>query len=161
MKSHTLLTLIVFLSVSFPCTSQECIPQIRTLSDTVFHTGDRIELRKLHFNLSGGQSVRTEPLILLDSLTLILDKDSSLEIEIAHHTDIRGSEQANLALSEKRAQRVFEYLLRKGVLESRMSNRGAGESESLIKPEVIEKETVSDKREALHAINRRTEIIFK
>lgn len=49
---------------------------------------------------------------------LILYKD--LKIEIQGNCDIRGSADYNIALGEKRANAVFEYLKANGVAEHRM-----------------------------------------
>lgn len=57
-----------------------------------------------------------------------LRDNPSLKIEVVAHTDCRGSDEANLALSEKRAKAIADYLKTKvpdGPL--RIKHRGAGE----------------------------------
>src|SRR5690606_32582234 len=47
-------------------------------------------------------------------------------IEIVGHTDSTGSRAHNMALSQRRAQAVANYLSAQGVDPSRLSTRGAG-----------------------------------
>lgn len=53
------------------------------------------------------------------------------DITITGHTDRLGSRQSNLALSEKRAAVVANYLKSKGV-DARITVRGAGEDEAIL-----------------------------
>lgn len=67
----------------------------------------------------------------LDELVAYLKKNESQQLSITGHTDSRGSEKDNLKLSEKRAAAVAAYLIRKGVLLTRISSSGKGESEPI------------------------------
>ncbi len=68
----------------------------------------------------------------LDSLVGILNDNPNLVIELTAHTDMVGSEENNIELSQKRAQAVAEYLQEQGIPEGRMSTRGKGESEPIV-----------------------------
>jgi len=48
-------------------------------------------------------------------------------VEVAGHTDSRGSEAYNQTLSERRADTVGEYMRAKGVLDLRLITLGLGE----------------------------------
>jgi len=51
---------------------------------------------------------------------------------VRSHTDSRGNDAYNLALSEKRNQATIEYIVRVGKIDAaRLSGRGYGESELL------------------------------
>jgi OOP family OmpA-OmpF porin len=50
-----------------------------------------------------------------------------VKIEIGGHTDADGHESSNLKLSQRRADTVKNYLVKKGVPASRMTAKGYGE----------------------------------
>lgn len=60
---------------------------------------------------------------------IIAVEATSLSVDVRGHTDRIGSETANLALSEARAQTVAHYLSRRGVPENRISTVGIGAAE--------------------------------
>lgn len=70
------------------------------------------------------------------------------EAIVIGHTDTMGSEQYNIGLSERRAERVRQELIRRGISENIITTKGMGESELLI-------ETADEVAEAR---NRRVEI---
>ena len=63
----------------------------------------------------------------LDKLANYLSNNSNTKIVIAGHTDSRGTPQYNLALSEKRANAVRQYLIGLGANGSNVSTVGYGE----------------------------------
>lgn len=67
----------------------------------------------------------------LDRLVLIMKKYPKMEIEISGHTDTRGDKQLLLQLSSKRVVTVKNYLVRSGILSSRITARGYGGSRPL------------------------------
>ncbi len=67
----------------------------------------------------------------LNEIVEYLKLNKSLIFEIQGHTDTVGTESYNLALSEKRARTVYNYLLSKGVDESRMFSQGYGGSQPI------------------------------
>lgn len=62
----------------------------------------------------------------LDRLYNILTDNPRMRIEISGHTDKTGSEPVNFKLSEARAKAVVDYLLKKGIVSSRLEFRGFG-----------------------------------
>ncbi|NNE96423.1 MAG: OmpA family protein [Acidimicrobiales bacterium] len=85
---------------------------------------------------------------LLDQLPELMDRHPAVRIEVAGHTDDRGSEGGNQELSEQRAAAAVAYLVEIGAPAERLSSRGAGESEP------IDTNTTRDGR----ARNRRVEL---
>jgi outer membrane protein OmpA-like peptidoglycan-associated protein len=81
-----------------------------------------------------------------------LNDNPGSKIEIASHTDSRGSKSSNQGLSDRRAKAVADYLIAKGVNPSRLVANGYGENR--LKNRC--KDGVSC-TEAQHATNRRTE----
>ncbi len=69
-------------------------------------------------------------------------------VHIIGHTDWRGSDQYNMALSLRRAKAVRDALIEYGVSASRLSTEGKGESEPI----------ASNKTAEGMALNRRTEV---
>jgi outer membrane protein OmpA-like peptidoglycan-associated protein len=56
---------------------------------------------------------------------------NGVSVEIASHTDSRGTKESNRDLSERRAQAVTNYLISKGINTSRIVSNGYGESQLL------------------------------
>ena len=77
------------------------------------------------------------------------------KIEIAGHTDSRGSDAYNLGLSRRRASAVAAYLASKGIGRNRMKVTGYGESKPVAANENPDGSDNPDGR----AKNRRTEIV--
>src|SRR5690606_33300855 len=65
----------------------------------------------------------------LDAAVDVLKKFPDLRIEISGHTDDKGDEAYNQDLSQRRADAVKDYLVGKGIDETRIETRGAGEDE--------------------------------
>lgn len=63
----------------------------------------------------------------LDKLANYLSNNANTKIVIAGHTDARGTPQYNLALSEKRANAVRQYLVGLGASGANISTVGYGE----------------------------------
>jgi outer membrane protein OmpA-like peptidoglycan-associated protein len=64
----------------------------------------------------------------LDKLVTVLNHYPDTNIELQGHTDSRGSEAYNEALSERRATEVSNYLGSKGIIPVRMTIKGFGET---------------------------------
>ncbi len=62
----------------------------------------------------------------LDRLVGILQENANMRIEISGHTDNTGSESLNFRLSEARAKAVVDYLVKKGIVQSRLEFKGYG-----------------------------------
>ncbi|MCX7955431.1 MAG: OmpA family protein [Bacteroidales bacterium] len=60
----------------------------------------------------------------LEIVVNFLKKNPSLKVEIGGHTDNIGSYEYNLKLSEKRAFKVYEYLINNGIPEERVTYKG-------------------------------------
>jgi OOP family OmpA-OmpF porin len=74
----------------------------------------------------GKADISPDSLGLLDRLTETALRCPTANIEIAGHTDADGDQDANQALSEKRAQAVADYLLRAGLPANRLTPVGYG-----------------------------------
>jgi OOP family OmpA-OmpF porin len=88
------------------------------------------------------------------SLNVVADlmkADETLMLDIDGHTDSQGSDASNQTLSENRASAVKQYLLSKGIAESRLKSTGYGET----------KPVADNKTAAGRAKNRRTEMTVR
>ncbi|WP_406683958.1 OmpA family protein [Seonamhaeicola sp. MEBiC1930] len=65
----------------------------------------------------------------LSGLAAILSKYPDLVIEIASHTDARGSSEYNLKLSERRLKSSLDYIFSLGVNESQIVGKAKGETQ--------------------------------
>ncbi|MDD3741969.1 MAG: OmpA family protein [Bacteroidales bacterium] len=72
---------------------------------------------------------------VLDSIVRIMTDNPYLIIELSAHTDMIGTDEANMELSQKRANSVTTYFSSKGIPEGRLVAVGYGES----RPKVINK----------------------
>ncbi|MEQ8910277.1 MAG: OmpA family protein [Vicingaceae bacterium] len=90
---------------------------------------------------------------LSQSLFGILRDNPSIKVEVAAHTDSKGSAAYNKSLSDKRAQAVVDFLTEKGIASSRLIAKGYGETKPIAPNE---KSDGSDNPEG-RAQNRRTE----
>jgi outer membrane protein OmpA-like peptidoglycan-associated protein len=73
----------------------------------------------------------------LDRIADMMDESPNLEVEIAGHTDAMGNDAYNLALSQRRANSVLQYLKSRGV-KNIIHAKGYGETrpiESNLTPE--------------------------
>lgn len=114
-------------------------------------TGDVIALPNIYYNFNDA-SIRPDARKDLDALATLLKEIPGLQIELASHTDSRGSENYNQKLSQRRAENAMKYLLDHGVPALRMQASGYGESQ--IKNQCKDGVRCSDKD---HQVNRRTE----
>ena len=84
----------------------------------------------------------------LKSVVNALNDNSSIKISLAGHADERGTREYNLALGQRRAETVADYLALNGINSSRITVKSYGEERP--------KETSQD--EESFAKNRRVEI---
>jgi len=124
--------------------------QLRGTGVSVERDGDNINLimpSNITFD-SGGHTLSSSFFEVMDSVVLVVQEFEKTIIVSAGHTDSKGSDSYNQVLSERRANSVAGYLLRKGVIEARIESVGFGESQP-----------VADNGSAAgRALNRRVEI---
>lgn len=119
-------------------------------------------------------TLRPESKEALDEVVAMLNENPHVTIEMGSHTDRKGSDEYNIALSERRAKSVIDYLINAGISEERLSPKGYGESVpktvtkrinrdypqfeegTILTEEFIETLSPED-QEAADQINRRTE----
>jgi outer membrane protein OmpA-like peptidoglycan-associated protein len=108
---------------------------------------ENITLKGVNFKL-GSARLTAASLPILDAAAETLKKNPGLKIEIAGHTDNQGFTGVNKRLSQRRANTVMIYLIRKGVKAENLTAKGYGEKQPI---------TANDSK-ANRAINRRVEL---
>lgn len=87
----------------------------------------------------------------LDLVVQFMKDNPHVEIELAGHTDSRGSFQQLMSLSQKRVNKVKAYLVSKGIKAKRISGKGYGGSKPI----------ASNESEETRLLNRRVEFTIK
>jgi len=111
----------------------------------------------------------------LQGLIKTLDENETIIIELASHTDSRGSDESNDVLSQKRAESVVNYLIDRGIDPDRLIAKGYGErvprrlvkdvnkdgflfkSGTLLSQSFVDSLATKPAQEAAYALNRRSE----
>lgn len=125
-----------------------------TSNKTGFDTNIKvIKISKKEINLNniyydyGKADLRYESTKELDTLAEILKGNPEKYIIISSYTDAQSSDEFNYYLSQKRAQKVIDYIVSKGLQKGRFFAMGYGESNLVKKDAQTEEE---------HQMNRRT-----
>jgi len=118
-----------------------------------YFSGKVIGLNNIYYDF-GKSNLTSEAKEELVKVAEFLKDNPVITVELGSHTDSRGGAGTNLTLSEKRAASAVGYLVNAGgVAESRISDRGYGETQLTNKcadgVECSEEE---------HQLNRRTEL---
>lgn len=95
--------------------------------EPIFQKGHTFELKNIHYDFDRYE-IRPDAAEVLDELARTLRDNPTLKIELASHTDSRGSDKYNLSLSQRRAQAAVDYLVSRGIARGRMVAKGYGES---------------------------------
>lgn len=118
-------------------------------------TGQSFTLHNIYFDFDK-TDLRHKSVDELDKLVKIMKENPSIVIELAGHTDRRGSAEYNLQLSRERAEVAKAYLVSKGIDPSRIKTVGYGESQPEVSGEEISKMKSNQEKEEAHQRNRRT-----
>lgn len=113
--------------------------------------GEKIDIANIYYDHDKSSIDEKKSPGLKEILEVMIDQPY-IVIEIGSHTDANGDDDYNRKLSEKRAESVKAYLVKKGIPAARLVAKGYGESQLLNKCKDGTK--CSD---AEHAENRRTE----
>ena len=90
----------------------------------------------------------------LDKVVKFLKENPEWLLEVNSHSDIRGTDEYNLNLSNKRAESTKNYMVKQGIAAERIKATGYGESVPII--DCVKKEC----NENEHSINRRSEFVI-
>ncbi|MFC7526906.1 OmpA family protein [Parapedobacter sp. GCM10030251] len=101
--------------------------EVALLLEPIFEVGRTFELENIYYDFDK-HNIRPDAAAVLDELVRTLRDNPTLRIELSSHTDSRGSDAYNMALSQRRAQSAVDYLVSRGIARERMVARGYGET---------------------------------
>ena len=129
-------------SVAGVASNQGCPEISKAVMDKIKYAANNV------FFASGSSKLLPKSFAPLNEVVKLLKSDESLMIDVNGHTDASGKEDKNQLLSEARAKAVKDYLVSKGIADSRLASAGFGSS----------KPVADNKTAAGKAKNRRTEL---
>ena len=109
-------------------------------------------LKDLLFNL-GKSTVRPESISKLDLAANLIKSTNGGTFLLIGHTDKKGSDAANLKLSQLRAAEVVKELVKRGVAPSQLKSKGVGEAEATVPETASDAERLQDRKVEVKALN--------
>ena len=109
-----------------------------------------VSLYTVYFE-SADSKISTASKKVLNTIVKLFKSDSKYKLNIEGHTDSEGDDQLNIALSKERAKIIKNYLIKKGIGQSRLTANGYGE----------DKPIANNDTEQGKAKNRRVELYIK
>ncbi len=111
-----------------PCTPESsCGQKAPAATPRVAVTKERLELKEKVYFDTGEATIKPVSYSLLDEVAATLKAHDELKrTEIEGHTDSQGEAAFNKQLSQRRAEAVREYLMKKGVDGGRLGATGYG-----------------------------------
>jgi len=106
-----------------------------------------IVLDNIYYDLNK-YNIRSDAEPELDKVVTIMKDNPTLKIELGSHTDARDTDAYNMKLSQNRAKSAVDYIVSKSIDSSRITAKGYGETQLIVK---------NAKTEDEHQRNRRTE----
>ena len=114
-----------------PVAQQQDADTTSAPADTnIFQVGSTFVLRNIFFDYDKSTLLQ-QSYNELQQLLGILRSHPTMKIEIAGHTDGRGSVDYNQCLSENRAKAVVDFLILKGIDPKRLQYKGFGKSKPI------------------------------
>lgn len=101
-----------------------CPDRIR-LDDTLIATFERVHFR------TGSEEILEDSFPMLEEIAAVLRVNPSMEIRIEGHTDSVGDDDANMELSQQRAESVRRFLMEHEVGGDQLTAEGLGETRSI------------------------------
>lgn len=109
-----------------------------------------VDLQNIQFDFDKSDIQGTEAAERLDKVIAYMKAYPDVKVNVVGHTDSKGSDQYNQALSERRANIALDYIVEHGIDRSRLTAIGCGESKPI----------ATNETEEGRALNRRVEFII-
>jgi flagellar motor protein MotB len=100
-------------------------PLIKKITLSPAEVGEKMLLANVFFEVDSWE-LKPESVEELNNLADLIAYNKDIIVEIGGHTDSTGTDQHNVALSEKRAISVVTYLIGKGISKEQLKYKGYG-----------------------------------
>lgn len=100
-------------------------PLIKKISLSPVRVGEKMNLANVFYEIDSWE-LKPESVEELNNLAEVISYNREIVVEIGGHTDSTGTAAHNMALSEKRALSVVNYLIGKGISPERLRYKGYG-----------------------------------
>lgn len=131
---------------SVEVSDEEFSPFSRDLYLAPVEIGTTVRLKNIYFDFDK-TTLKKESFPELNKVVEFLKVNPNIEIEIAGHTDNKGSDDYNINLSQGRSQSVVDYIVSQGIDSWRLGAHGYGEGKPID----------TNDTDAGRAVNRRVE----
>lgn len=89
--------------------------------------GKILKIENIYFDFDKSD-IRSDAAIQLAKIVKVMQEYPKMKIDVRLHTDSRGSDKYNLALSQRRTQSTIKWLVSNGIDKNRITGRGYGET---------------------------------
>ncbi|MDM1350108.1 OmpA family protein [Myroides marinus] len=113
----------------------------------------KLKLQPIYFDFDKS-FIRRDASIELIKVVEVMKEYPTMKIDVRSHTDSRGNDMYNLALSDRRVKATIQWMISQGIDPSRLTGRGYGETQ--LQNNCSNGVPCS---EAAHQMNRRSEFI--
>ncbi|GAB5465237.1 MAG: hypothetical protein Kapaf2KO_06730 [Candidatus Kapaibacteriales bacterium] len=93
--------------------------------------GQNIIIQNLEFD-TGKATIKSESISILENVLKAMKRAPEMEFRIVGHTDDVGQKEDNMKLSLDRANAVKDWLVGKGIVDSRLTTEGRGPDEPIV-----------------------------
>ena len=131
-------------TVPGPVENNGC-PKVVAVDKSKLATDIELALRDVLFNFNKA-TVRQESYSKLDLAAQIIKSSQGGTYLLIGHTDKKGSDAYNLALSRARAAEVVKELEKRGVDPSQIKSKGMGEAEAKVAETASDEERLQDRK---------------
>ncbi|NNL83765.1 MAG: OmpA family protein, partial [Winogradskyella sp.] len=116
-----------------------------------------ININPIYFDFDKS-NIRPDAALELDRVVKVMNDYPKMIIKIESHTDSRGNDAYNLALSDRRAKSTRDYIISTGIAADRIeSAKGFGETQLI---NTCTNERIKECSEEEHQLNRRSKFII-
>ncbi|WP_299672129.1 OmpA family protein [uncultured Polaribacter sp.] len=119
-----------------------------------------VRIKPIYFDYNKA-TIRQDAAIELETIVSVMNKYPKLIVRSSSHTDARGRDTYNEALSDRRAKSTVAYIISKGINANRISGKGFGETQ--LTNDCVDNNTHSNRvkcTDLQHQTNRRTEFVI-
>jgi OOP family OmpA-OmpF porin len=110
--------------------AEDLSPLTKDLYLQPIEIGLTIRLKNIYFDFNK-TTLKSESFVELNKVVNFLDQNPTVEIEMAGHTDSKGTDEYNINLSQGRSQAVVDYLVTQGIEAGRLVPKGYGEGKPI------------------------------